>query len=249
MEPRKAFNFFYSYYLAAKKIEDAQAQAAFLMAVCQYALEGTEPEIDGLASAMFELARPNLDASRAKSDGGANGGRKSQANRKQAESKSQANRKDTSSIRQACPKDTSSTPQAIKDKGLRIKDKEHSPNGENTPKPPTEPKVQFAEFVTMTNAEHEALLATHGAADTARLIEILDDYKGSSGKTYKSDYRAIKSWVVGKLNEEKARQAKSVPRETPSASNTATATDLGQRADVSFVASYLKARTEEANST
>ena len=31
-----------------------------------------------------------------------------------------------------------------------------------------EPKVQWAEFVTMTNAEHQRLLDTHGSADTAR---------------------------------------------------------------------------------
>lgn len=58
----------------------------------------------------------------------------------------------------------------------------------------------------MTNAEHQKLLDTHGPADTARLIEILDNYKGSSGKKYKSDYRAILSWVEDRLEEEKKRQ-------------------------------------------
>lgn len=75
--------------------------------------------------------------------------------------------------------------------------------------PPTEPKVQWAEYVSMTNAEHQKLLDTHGPADTARLIEILDNYKGSSGKKYKSDYRAILSWVEDRLEEEKKRQPSS----------------------------------------
>ena len=44
-----------------------------------------------------------------------------------------------------------------------------------------EPKVQWAEFVSMTNAEHQKLLDTHGPADTERLIEILDNYKGATG--------------------------------------------------------------------
>lgn len=39
-------------------------------------------------------------------------------------------------------------------------------------------------------------LTLHGPADTERLIEILDNYKGATGKTYKSDYRAILNWVV-----------------------------------------------------
>jgi hypothetical protein len=41
------------------------------------------------------------------------------------------------------------------------------------------------------------------------LVEILDNYKGSTGKKYKSDYRAILSWCVDKLNEEKSRKPKS----------------------------------------
>ena len=71
-----------------------------------------------------------------------------------------------------------------------------------------EPKVQWAENVTMTNSEHEKLLAAHGPADTERLIEILDNYKGATGKKYASDYRAILSWVVDRLREEKGRTTK-----------------------------------------
>lgn len=60
-------------------------------------------------------------------------------------------------------------------------------------------KVQCAEYVSMTNDEHEKLLATYGAADTARMVEKLDNYKGSTGKRYKSDYRAILSWVADEV--------------------------------------------------
>lgn len=91
------------------------------------------------------------------------------------------------------------------------KDKDEDKDKDNiTPHiPPTEPKVQWAEYVSMTNAEHQKLLDTHGPVDTARLIEILDNYKGSSGKKYKSDYRAILSWVEDRLEEEKNRQPSS----------------------------------------
>ena len=91
------------------------------------------------------------------------------------------------------------------------KDKDKDEDKDNiTPHiPPTEPKVQWAEYVSMTNAEHQKLLDTHGPVDTARLIEILDNYKGSSGKKYKSDYRAILSWVEDRLEEEKKRQPSS----------------------------------------
>ena len=60
-------------------------------------------------------------------------------------------------------------------------------------------KVQCADYVSMTNAEYETLLSTYGVADTTRMIEKLDNYKGSSGKRYKSDYRAILSWVADEV--------------------------------------------------
>ena len=60
-------------------------------------------------------------------------------------------------------------------------------------------KVQCAEFVSMTNAEHNRLVSTYGAADTARMVEKLDNYKGGTGKRYKSDYRAILSWVADEV--------------------------------------------------
>ena len=35
--------------------------------------------------------------------------------------------------------------------------------------------------------------------DTDELIRVLDNYKGSSGKKYKSDYRAILTWTVERV--------------------------------------------------
>ncbi|MBS3938487.1 MAG: hypothetical protein KGZ50_07950 [Peptococcaceae bacterium] len=59
--------------------------------------------------------------------------------------------------------------------------------------------VRFAECVSMTNAEHEKLLSTYGEAHTALMIRKLDNYKGSTNKKYKSDYRAILSWVADEV--------------------------------------------------
>lgn len=77
----------------------------------------------------------------------------------------------------------------------------YNPPREISPEPSSE-KVQWAEHVTMTNGEYQSLVATHGEADTLRMIEFLDNYKGASGKRYKSDYRAILSWCVKRLREE-----------------------------------------------
>ena len=62
-----------------------------------------------------------------------------------------------------------------------------------------EKKIQYAEFVSMTEEEYQKLLTKYGEDATKKCIETLDNYKGSSGKKYKSDYRAILTWVIDKV--------------------------------------------------
>lgn len=66
-------------------------------------------------------------------------------------------------------------------------------------------KTQFADFVSMTDDEHQKLVAKYGEEDTLRMIEILNNYKGSKGKKYDSDYLAILNWVVKRLDEDKTK--------------------------------------------
>lgn len=74
-------------------------------------------------------------------------------------------------------------------------------------------KVKYAEYVTMEQSEYETLCNQYGRICADKAIEELDNYKGSSGKAYKSDYRAILSWVIDKLRKNEpglfARQANS----------------------------------------
>jgi len=83
----------------------------------------------------------------------------------------------------------------------------------NTPLTPL--KKKYAEFVSLTNAEHKALVAKLGSEERVRLcIEILDNYKGANGKKYKSDYRAILNWVIKRLEEDEQKSGgKSPPQE------------------------------------
>lgn len=69
-------------------------------------------------------------------------------------------------------------------------------------------KVKFAELVRMRPSEYEALCKSLGKEATEKAIQILDNYKGSKGKTYKDDYRAILSWVVDKLKKDYPRLIK-----------------------------------------
>ncbi len=72
-------------------------------------------------------------------------------------------------------------------------------------------KIKFADFVSLTNAEYEALVAKLGEDGAKRCIEILDNYKGSTGKKYKSDYRTILNWVVQRYEEEQSRKRRDKP--------------------------------------
>lgn len=91
MEERSTFQFFRSFYDAARKIPDKEMQADFLMAICEYALNGNPPEETGIIGALFELVKPNLDTSRKRAQAGRVGGEAKrsnvEANAKQNEAK------------------------------------------------------------------------------------------------------------------------------------------------------------------
>ncbi len=92
-------------------------------------------------------------------------------------------------------------------KNINKKNKNDKKNKNNPPiVPPI--KKSFAEFVNMTEDEHEKLIAKYGKETTAEMIEILDNYKGASGRKYKSDYRAILSWVVKRVEQEEQQERK-----------------------------------------
>jgi predicted phage replisome organizer len=78
------------------------------------------------------------------------------------------------------------------------KDKKILPKNQNSKnKIKSEPeKNNYAEFVSMTLIEYDKLISEHGEQAVKDMIIILDNYKGASGKRYKSDYRAILQWVV-----------------------------------------------------
>ena len=78
----------------------------------------------------------------------------------------------------------------------------------STSSKPEKEVIKMAEFVSMAQDELDKLVDKYGKDFTDKCIEVLDNYKGSSGKKYKSDYRAILTWVVGKVNETKQKEKK-----------------------------------------
>lgn len=63
-------------------------------------------------------------------------------------------------------------------------------------------KIAYADDVLLTETEYSALIAKLGSKQAAdECIEILSNYKGATGRKYKSDYKAILNWVVDKYRE------------------------------------------------
>ena len=62
--------------------------------------------------------------------------------------------------------------------------------------------IPFGENVSLKEEEHQKLIESYPQATVDKMIQVLDNYKGSSGKKYKSDYRAILSWVAEKVTKE-----------------------------------------------
>lgn len=178
---RDSFIFYRSFYEAIKEVpEDSQLQ--IYKAISIYALEQEEIELTGISKAIFSLVKPQLDANYKKYENGKQNKSKAKAKDKQKESKAKTNVNDNDNVNENA--------------------------NENENEKEQEEKIHFADFVSMTNAEHEKLVSTYGKDFVDQCITVLDNYKGSNGKTYKSDYRAILNWVVDKVKEQQAKNKK-----------------------------------------
>ena len=63
-------------------------------------------------------------------------------------------------------------------------------------------KKKYADFVFLADDEFNKLVAEHGEKNTIVFVNILNNYKGSTGKKYKSDYLTILNWVIDKAKKE-----------------------------------------------
>lgn len=176
-----------------------------IRALLQYSATGQMPELTGAERIL--LPRVKMQEDRYRANYAELSEARSEAGKKGAQAKSgkvkqtQAN---SGKRKQAQAKYSNTETETNTDLSPSYRKEDHGACAKEA----KEPKVQWAENVTMTNSEHEKLLAAHGPADTERLIAILDNYKGATGKKYASDYRAILSWVVDRLREEKGRTTK-----------------------------------------
>ncbi len=65
-----------------------------------------------------------------------------------------------------------------------------------------EKKNKYSDYVSMTEEEYQKLISSHGEKNTIIFVDILNNYKGSKGAKYKSDYLAILNWVVDRAKKD-----------------------------------------------
>jgi len=85
-----------------------------------------------------------------------------------------------------------------KDKNGATADRRIRRNKKKTAKPIDENDVQIKvrENVSLSRNQAQQLTQKLGKQLAKKCVDRLDNYKGSTGKRYKSDYRAILSWVI-----------------------------------------------------
>lgn len=95
---RSQFTFYASFFQSISRIKKKADRCDAYDAICGYALTGELPNMDSIAESaaiVFDLSKPNLDASRRKAESGKAGGK-----RKQTGSKPEANRKQEETVRE-----------------------------------------------------------------------------------------------------------------------------------------------------
>lgn len=153
-------------------------KGVLFQAIMDYARDGVVPELDSVTEVYFKFMTAQINRDKERYDEickkRAEAGRKGglAKNQKKDESQTQQSEKDS---------DKKARKQAVKKK---------------------EPQKEYGEFVKMTQEEYEKLISKYGDQKAKRMIEVLDNYKGANGKTYKSDYRAILNWVAERVESE-----------------------------------------------
>ena len=178
---RKQFTWYRSYYDALKELP-AEEFRDIVLAVCAYALDGEEPELSGVARAIFTLIRPTLEVGRSKAEN------RSRAEQTSLSAEQTGNRPEQTKNKpeqtQNKPEQTGNKPEQTRNKPEQTrKEKEKEKESENdsycSPPPPSGPK----RFVPPTLAEVQSYVAQRQSpVDPQGFI----------------DFYASKGWMVGK---------------------------------------------------
>lgn len=161
--PFDSFVFYRSFRDAIEEMTD-ENKLATLLAICDYALYGVEPELqDAMSRAVFTVARPSIDANNTKRIGGKKGGRP----RKETIGFSDENHrfsKNESTV-------SVSVSETVSEAGVKAD------------KPPSPTRTKYGKYgwVKLTDSDYNRLLNDLGQAEVERCIAYIDESAQATG--------------------------------------------------------------------
>lgn len=170
---RDAFVFYSSFLIALKNLEDAERLMAY-DAICNYAITGEEPVIDGITAAIFSLVKPQIDANARKYDKNRENGKKGGRPKK---AKSEVG------IENKNPTETQLKPKKTLKEKYKYKEKEKY-------------KYGSLQNVFLTTEEYDRLIEKYGQDKADKAIEYLSKYIVEKEYKTKSHYLTITRWVI-----------------------------------------------------
>lgn len=173
---RKAINFFRSYFEVAKELNDKD-RLAFYDALLNKQFENIEPELKGMANFAYISQKHSIDA---QVKGYFDKTKDEQFNPTQP------------------PKVAPTEPPYLQEKGQEKEKEQEKGEVQVVGK-----KIQLREFVFISQSELDKLYSEYLEHEVSWMLDKLNDYKSSVGKTYKSDYGAINNWVKKAFEKEK----------------------------------------------
>lgn len=173
---RKAINFFRSYFEVAKELNDKD-RLAFYDALLNKQFENIEPNLKGMANFAYISQKHSIDA---QVKGYFDKTKDEQFNPSQP------------------PKVAPTEPPYLQEKGQEKEKEQEKGEVQVVGK-----KIQLREFVYISQSELDKLYSEYLEHEVSWMLDKLNDYKSSVGKTYKSDYGAINNWVKKAFEKEK----------------------------------------------
>lgn len=193
---REQFTFYSSFGKAIRRIKKPADRCAAYEAVIDYALYGTLPDLDAIpesAAIVFEVIKPNLDASRRKAESGKKGGSSDNSKQGEAASKSEANL--SKSKQNEASEDSDKQEEAASKNKDKDKNKNKNKIKDKCPLSPLPPSGEYTE-----EAWKRDLLSAAFANRSPRLISTVQtwlQYKREKRNTYQKSGLTM---LVNKIN-------------------------------------------------
>lgn len=170
---RESMVFYRSFMEATDSLEPEQYKKVLHM-LFHYAMDGEEPEEQGIEYSLFALMKPQIDANNKRYENGKKGaefGKLGGRPRKETPKKPMKNPMETPNVN-------------VNDNvnsNVNVKETKHC-HGDY-------------KHVRLTDAEHKKLLSDYGESVLEDYIRRLDEYIQSTGKTYKDHNLTIRQWI------------------------------------------------------